>query len=197
MNLPNKLSIFRLVLIPLIVAIWIFPFAQFGIDLPVYHFSHVSVSLKNIIVCILFAIGSFTDFLDGYLARKNNQVTTFGKFIDPIADKCLTTTLFILLAASQIIPVIPVVVMVWRDTIVDGCRMMAAGKGSIMAAGILGKIKTASQMFCIVLTLLNNYPFELLGVPVASILLWFSMIISVLGGIDYYNRAKPYIWESK
>ena len=87
--------------------------------------------------------------------------------------------------------------MVWRDTIVDGCRMMAAGKGSVMAAGILGKIKTASQMFCIIFTLLNNYPFELMGIPVASTLLWFSMIISVLGGIDYYNRAKQYIWESK
>ena len=197
MTLPNKISIFRLILIPLIVAVWIFPFAQFGINLPVYHLSIVSISLKNIIVCILFAIGSFSDFLDGYLARKNNQVTTFGKFIDPIADKCLTSTMFILLAASQVIPVIPVVVMVWRDTIVDGARMMAAGKGSVMAAGILGKIKTASQMLSIILTLLNNFPFEIMNIPMASVLLWFSMIISVLGGIDYYNQAKPYIWETK
>ena len=197
MTLPNKISIFRLFLIPLIVAVWIFPFAQVGIDMPVYNIGLVSVSLKNIIVLVLFAIGSFSDFLDGYLARKNNQVTTFGKFIDPIADKCLTTTMFVLLAASQIIPVIPVIVMIWRDTIVDGTRMMAAGKGSIMAAGILGKIKTASQMFCIILTLLNNFPFELAGVPASNILLWFSMIISVLGGIDYYNQAKAYIWETK
>ncbi|MBE6115673.1 MAG: CDP-diacylglycerol--glycerol-3-phosphate 3-phosphatidyltransferase [Erysipelotrichaceae bacterium] len=197
MTLPNKISIFRLFLIPVIVAIWVFPFAQFGIDLPVYHIGNVSISLKNIIVMALFAIGSISDFLDGYLARKNNQVTTFGKFIDPIADKCLTTTLFILLASSQIIPAIPVIVMVWRDTIVDGTRMMAAGKGTVMAAGILGKIKTASQMFCIIFTLLNNYPFEAIGLPVSSILLWFSMIISVLGGIDYYNRAKAYIWETK
>ena len=197
MTLPNKISIFRLFLIPLIVAVWIFPFAQVGIDMPVYNIGLVSISLKNIIVLVLFAIGSFSDFLDGYLARKNNQVTTFGKFIDPIADKCLTTTMFVLLAASQIIPVIPVIVMIWRDTIVDGTRMMAAGKGSIMAAGILGKIKTASQMFCIILTLLNNFPFELAGVPASNILLWFSMIISVLGGIDYYNQAKAYIWETK
>ena len=197
MTLPNKISIFRLFLIPLLVAVWIFPFAQVGIDMPVYNIGLVSVSLKNIIVLVLFAIGSFSDFLDGYLARKNNQVTTFGKFIDPIADKCLTTTMFVLLAASQIIPVIPVIVMIWRDTIVDGTRMMAAGKGSIMAAGILGKIKTASQMFCIILTLLNNFPFELAGVPASNILLWFSMIISVLGGIDYYNQAKAYIWETK
>ena len=66
-----------------------------------------------------------------------------------------------------------------------------------MAAGILGKIKTASQMLCIILTLLNNFPFEIMNIPMASVLLWFSMIISVLGGIDYYNQAKPYIWESK
>lgn len=197
MNLPNRLSILRVVLIPIIVAIWIFPYAQMGIQLPVYHIGFVSLPLVNIIVCALFAIASFTDFLDGYLARKNNQVTTFGKFIDPIADKCLTTTMFIMLAVNGTIPVIPVIIMVWRDIIVDGARMMASGKGVVMSAGILGKIKTMSQMFCIILTLLNNIPFEEMGLPMCDILLWFSTIISVIGGVDYYNQAKEFIWESK
>ena len=197
MNLPNRLSILRVVLIPIIVAIWIFPYAQMGIQLPVYHIGFVSLPLVNIIVCALFAIASFTDFLDGYLARKNNQVTTFGKFIDPIADKCLTTTMFIMLAVNGTIPVIPVIIMVWRDIIVDGARMMASGKGVVMSAGILGKIKTMSQMFCIILTLVNNIPFEEMGLPMCDILLWFSTIISVIGGVDYYNQAKEFIWESK
>ena len=197
MNLPNRISLFRLILIPIVVAVWIFPYAQLGIELPVYYFRYVSLSLKNIIVCILFVIGSISDFLDGYLARKNNQVTSFGKFIDPIADKCLTTTLFILLGVSDTIPVIPVVVMVWRDIVVDGIRMIASDRKVVMAAGIWGKIKTFSQMVCITLELLNNLPFEFAGIPFADILLWFSMIISVIGGVDYYNQAREFIWESK
>ena len=197
MTLPNKISIFRIILIPVIVAVWVLPYTQLGIELPVYHVGIVTLPLKNIIVCALFAIGSFSDFLDGYLARKNNQVTTFGKFIDPIADKCLTTTLFVLLATDGYIPAIPVIVMLWRDTIVDGVRMIANGKGVVMSAGILGKIKTATQMFCIIFTLLNNLPFELIGIPLSDILLWFAMIVSVMGGVDYYNQAKEFIWESK
>jgi CDP-diacylglycerol--glycerol-3-phosphate 3-phosphatidyltransferase len=197
MNLPNRISIFRLILIPVIVIVWVFPYAQLGISWPVYHVGFVSLSLQRIVILALFAIASFSDFLDGYLARKNHQITTFGKFIDPIADKCLTTTVFILLAVEGTIPAIPVIVMIWRDTIVDGIRMIASGHDVVMSAGILGKIKTASQMFCIIFTLLNNLPFELIGLPVSDILLWFSMIISVLGGVEYYRQAKPIIMESK
>ncbi|MBQ4253603.1 MAG: CDP-diacylglycerol--glycerol-3-phosphate 3-phosphatidyltransferase, partial [Erysipelotrichaceae bacterium] len=157
----------------------------------------VSIPVTNLIVLILFAIASFTDFLDGFLARKNNQVTSFGAFIDPIADKALTTTLFILLTQSRIIPVLPVLIMVWRDIIVDGIRMIAAQKGKVMSAGMLGKIKTVSQMFCIIFTLLNNFPFEIAHIPFATFLLWFSTVISILGGIDYFNHAKDIILESK
>ncbi len=197
MNLPNRISVFRLVLIPIIVLVWYFPYAQLGIELPVYYFGTVSISLKNIIALVVFIIGAISDFVDGIIARSTNQITTFGKFIDPIADKCLTTTLFIIFASSNIINAIPVMIMVWRDTIVDGIRLIAASKNFIMAAGPHGKIKTVSQMLCIILILLNNLPFELIGLPVADVLLWFSTIISVLGGIDYFNQAKGIIFESK
>ncbi len=197
MNLPNRLSIFRLIMIPVIVLVWLFPYAQFGITLPAYTIGYISLSLKNIIVLVLFCVASFSDFLDGFLARANNQITTFGKFIDPIADKALTTTMFVLFAVDQTIPVVPVLIMLWRDIIVDGIRMISAEKNVVMSAGMLGKIKTASQMFCIIFILLNNLPFELIDLPVTDILLWFCAFISVLGGIDYYNQAKVYIWESK
>ncbi len=197
MNLPNRISLFRIVLIPIIVIIWVFPYAHFGINMPVYHYQFVSLPLRNIIALVLFAIASFSDFLDGFLARKNNQVTTFGSFIDPIADKCLTTTMFVLFAANGTISSIPVIIMLWRDIVVDGIRMIASGKGVVMSAGVFGKIKTASQMFCIIFTMLNNLPFELIGLPFADILLWFSCIISVIGGVDYYNQGKEYIWETK
>lgn len=197
MNLPNKLSIFRLFLIPITVAVWLFPYAQFGIEIKMINLSFVTIPVTNLVVLILFAIASFTDFLDGFIARKNNQVTTFGAFIDPIADKALTTTLFVLLVESKIIPSLPVLIMLWRDIIVDGIRMIAAQKGKVMSAGILGKIKTVSQMFCIIFTLMNNFPFELVHIPFATFLLWFSAIVSVLGGVDYFRQAKDIIMESK
>lgn len=197
MNTPNKISIGRLVLIPIIVLLKIFPYAQFGIAIPSAQIGYVSLSYLNIGVLILFAIGSISDFIDGYLARKYNLVTTFGKFIDPIADKALTTTMFILFAVDGIIPSLVVLIMVWRDTIVDGIRMLAAEKGVVLAAGPLGKAKTAIQMITIILILLNNLPFELIGIPMADILLWLSVFLSVASGIKYYFQIKPYIMESK
>lgn len=197
MNLPNRISIFRLILIPLIVLIWVFPYAQFNIELPVYYVGTISISFKNILSLIIFVIASLSDMLDGMIARKTNQITTFGKFIDPIADKCLTTTLFIIFAANNTISFIPVIIMIWRDTIVDGIRQIAASKNFVMAAGKLGKLKTASQMICIILILLNNIPFELISIPAADILLWFSALISMISGIDYFMQAKDIILKDK
>ncbi|NLA78073.1 MAG: CDP-diacylglycerol--glycerol-3-phosphate 3-phosphatidyltransferase, partial [Erysipelothrix sp.] len=112
MNTPNKLSLLRMALIPIIVLVVTFPYAQFNIQIPIYKFDFVSISLINVVVLILFLIASFTDFLDGYIARKHNLITTFGKFIDPIADKMLTTTMFIIFTAQGIIPVVALLIMV-------------------------------------------------------------------------------------
>lgn len=197
MNTPNKLSIFRISLVPVIVLVMVFPYAQFNIVLPTYVVNDVFISLKNLLALFLFALASFTDFLDGYLARKNNQVTTFGKFLDPIADKVLVNTLFVLLAYQGIVPVVAVLLMLWRDTMVDGIRMMAASKGETISAGILGKIKTVAQILTIIFLLLNNMPFEFYGLPVADVLVWFSTFISLLGGYSYFVGAKDIIFESK
>lgn len=197
MNLPNKLSIIRISLVPIIVLIVIFPYAQFDISVPVYTFDYVSLSLVNIVVLVLFAFGSITDFLDGYLARKHNLITTFGKFIDPIADKMLTTTMFILFTAQGIIPVVALLIMVWRDIIVDGIRMVASSEGHVIAAGYLGKIKTVAQMLTIIVILLNNLPFELAGFPMADFLLWFSVTISFVSGLSYFLQSKNFLFRTK
>ena len=191
MNLPNKLSCFRMILVPIVMIMWLLP-----ISLPVFNVGEVALPLKNIIALIIFGIASFTDYLDGHIARKNNLITSFGKFIDPIADKLLTTTMFILFAASGIIPVIPVIIMVWRDTIVDGLRMNTAAKGVVVAAGILGKIKTVLQMITIILILLNNLPFALINIPMSNILLWISAAVSFVSGVDYFNKMKEHVLES-
>lgn len=196
MNTPNKLTIFRILLVPIIVLVYIFPYAQFEIVVINYTINGVFISLKNIIVLALFALAAFTDFLDGYLARKHNQITTFGKFLDPIADKLLVNTLFILLAHQGIVPVVAVLLMIWRDTVVDGVRMMASSKGEVISAGLLGKIKTVAQMLTIIFVLLNNMPFEFYGLPVTDVLIWFSTLVSLASGYSYFIAAKDIIFET-
>ena len=123
--------------------------------------------------------------------------TTFGKFADPIADKMLTTTMFLLFISRGIIPVVPVILMICRDIIVDGCRMIAASNGKVVSAQMLGKLKTVLQMFTIPLILLNNLPFALWNLPVSTIMLWFSAFVSMASGISYFNQMKGDIFESK
>ena len=146
---------------------------------------------------MIFALASITDMLDGMIARKYNMITTFGKFADPIADKLLVNTTLIIMVSKHLIPVLPVVIMLGRDIIVDGCRMIASKNGVVVAAGYLGKLKTVSQMIAIILVLLNNLPFELYGIPMASIVLWFATLTSVMGGYSYFIQLKDYIFESK
>ena len=122
--------------------------------------------------------------------------TSFGKFIDPIADKLLVNTMFVMFAATAVVPVVPVVIMIWRDTIVDGLRMNAAQKGKVVAAGFLGKLKTVTQMLAIIVILLNNLPFELVRFPMSDFLLWFATLISVASGISYFMQLKDLSMES-
>ena len=197
MNLPNKLTVFRIVLVPLLVLLWLFPYTEFGINFVSFDVMGVELSLYNIFLLIIFALASLTDMLDGQIARKRNLITTFGKFADPIADKLLVNSTLILLAFDHTIPVVPVIIMLGRDIIVDGCRMMASRSGVVVAAGFMGKVKTVTQMFAIILFLINNLPFEIIDVPFADILLWFATLASILSGYSYFMQMKDYIFESK
>ncbi len=197
MNLPNRLTLFRMILIPAAVLVYLFPYAQFGIELQSFSFGAVRLSAVNIICLAIYAVAAFTDYLDGRIARSRNLQTTFGKFADPVADKMLTSTMFILFASRGIISPVPVIIMVCRDIVVDGCRMIAAANGKIVPAQMLGKVKTFSQMFTIALILLNNLPFELWQLPVSEVLLWFSAFVSFASGVSYFNQLKEDIFESK
>ncbi len=197
MNLPNKLTVFRIALVPLLVLVWLFPYTEFGINFISFDIMGVELSLYNIFLLLIFAIASITDMLDGQIARKRNLITTFGKFADPIADKLLVNSTLILLAFDHTVPVVPVIIMLGRDIIVDGCRMMASRSGVVVAAGFMGKVKTVTQMFAIILFLINNLPFEIIDVPFADILLWFATLASILSGYSYFMQMKDYIFESK
>ena len=195
MNLPNKLSMFRIVLVPVIACIYLFtdlPEA-FGADVSG---EHIAVSMTALLVLILFAIASFTDYLDGHIARKHNLITSFGKFIDPIADKLLVNTMFILFAVDGVVPAVFVLIMIWRDMIVDGLRMNASAKGKVVAAGMMGKAKTVLQMFAIIFLLLNNLPFAFVSLPVADILFYAAVAVSVASGAEYFLKLKDIVMET-
>ena len=197
MNLPNRLTLFRVVLIPLMVLVYLFPYAQFGIELQTFSVGAVRLSVVNVICLAIYAVAALTDYLDGQIARSRNLQTTFGKFADPVADKMLTSTMFILFASRGIISAVPVIIMVCRDIVVDGCRMIAAANGKVVPAQMLGKVKTFSQMITIALILVNNLPFELWQLPISDVLLWFSAFVSFASGVSYFNQLKEDIFESK
>ena len=197
MNLPNKLTMSRIIMSFIIIIILLggsYTSSIFGLEIPKLFINEsIVIDMKYIIAGILFIIASVTDFFDGYIARKNNLVTDFGKLVDAIADKVLVDSVLIILASQgRIHPIIPVVVVV-RDIVVDSIRMLAASKGKVVAASKLGKAKTASLMVGIVLTLFNNLPFELWNIDVATFLLLVATVLCIISGIQYVNMNKHLI----
>ena len=196
MNLPNKITVARLGLTVIIILLLCLPFSAFGIHFPKYDINGVVVELQYLISGVLFIIASLTDFLDGYLARKNNQVTNLGKMLDAIADKILVNSSLIILACAGNINVIIPVVIILRDICVDAIKMQAASHGTVVAAIYSGKLKTASLMFGIVFAYFYNLPFSLFtGLDIAQFLLYFACIMSIVSGIQYWNANKKFITQ--
>ncbi len=195
MNLPNKLTIFRMILVPIMVII---PFL--GIKTEV-----LGIPLTYIIIDFIFIIASITDKLDGYLARKNNQVTTFGKFLDPLADKILVLAAMMMLVEMAKLPAwIPIIVLA-REFIVSGYRLVAVEKGGkVIAASKWGKLKTVTQMIAIILAFLDLHAFgecfsgTLQGGDfvlnfVVTIMMIIQVIATIFSGVDYLKGAKELI----
>ena len=197
MNLPNKLTISRIIMSFIIIVVLLggsYTSSIFGLELPKLFINEaIVVDTKYIVAGIIFIIASITDFLDGYIARKNNFITDFGKLTDAIADKVLVDSVLIILSSQgRIHPIIPVIVVI-RDIIVDSIKMLAASKGKVVAAIKSGKVKTACLMVGIVLTLFNNLPFELLNIDVATFLLLVATVLSIISGIQYISMNKSLI----
>ena len=194
MNKANKITISRIIMSLLIILILLFPFDQIGVEFPTYLVGgKVVVDLKYIIVGILFIIASLTDFLDGYVARKYNLVTDFGKMVDAISDKLLTNSVLIILAANGKISTVVAVVIIMRDIVVDSIKMVIGNKGSAVAAIGVAKLKTATLMVGIILTLFSNLPFELISLRISDFLLAIAAVLSIISGVKYYIMALPYL----
>ena len=192
MNTPNKLTIFRIILVLIMVI-----FSLINIPLDVF-----GVPLTFIIMDIIFIIASITDKLDGYLARSRNQVTNFGKFLDPIADKVLVIAAMIMLVEMGKLPAWIPCIVVFREFVVSGYRLIAVESGGkVIAASIWGKIKTATQMVGLIIAFIDVNSFgaifkgELIGLPFAinlltTVLLGISVIATIFSGIDYLKGSK-------
>ena len=194
MNLANKITMSRVVLLIVIMIVLLFPFEGLGLDLPSYlvH-GNIYIELKYIIAGILFIIASLTDFFDGRIARKYNMVTDFGKMIDAISDKMLTNSLLVILASDGMISPVIAVIFIVRDIAVDSMKMVVGNKGHAVAAIGSAKLKTATLMVGLALTLFYNLPFELIGIRVSDCLLIISAVLSVVSAFQYYTMARVYI----
>lgn len=192
MNLPNKLTVLRIFLIPIMVIVSLLNIKGDFLNIPITYW----------VINIIFIIGSITDYLDGYIARKDNIVTTFGKFADPLADKILVlATMMILLEMNKIPSWIPIIVIT-REFIVSGYRLLEVEKGGkVVAASIWGKLKTVTQMIAIIAMFLDINSFGdcftkgLTGIPliiniIATTMMIISVIATIFSGWDYLKDSK-------
>ena len=196
MNLPNKITTFRMICVVFIAIFLLIP-TDGILVVPFFE-----LPITSIIAWILFIIASISDFVDGYIARKYNLVTDNRKFMDPIADKLLVNTVLIILSVYGVIPVICTIIMIARDTIVDAVRMNAVRKNIVVAANIFGKLKTVLQMVALIFLLINDFGLSTLlnlpeGLYIGQILLYLATIASFASGVIYLIQNKDVFSEMK
>ena len=179
MNLPNKITMFRLVLIPYFILFMLCP---------------VLGGADKYVAAAIFITASITDFIDGQLARRMNLVTNFGKFMDPLADKLLVCSALICLCGKKI-PVVIVIIIISREFIISGFRLIASDKGVVIAAGWWGKVKTAVSMVMMIVVIidLNNKAYQMLE----NVLIYASLILTVISLVDYLVKNKEVLKDEK
>lgn len=189
MNLPNKLTLLRILLVPFFVAFLLIE----------------QIPFSCLWALVIFIIASITDFFDGYIARKHNLITDFGKFADPLADKILVISAFCCFIQMGIIGAVPVIIVLFREFAVTSVRLVAAAKGTVVAANMWGKAKTVSQMIAIILTIFLQAVLQLMGNNdlssifgiVTDVVIWISVALTIISGVvylkdnaDLYKNAK-------
>ena len=186
LNLPNRLTVLRMLCVLLIV---VFGMLELHLDnVASFEVLGLTYTWIRVVLLFLFIFGSLTDYFDGKIARRDNLITTFGKFLDPIADKLLINTLTLFLVVFGEINVIVIVIYILRDTIVDGLRFVAAQKNVVIAASKLGKAKTVSQMLVLIVVLVFQKTPLSWSISIGEILAYISAAISLISGIDYLAK---------
>lgn len=179
MNLPNKITVFRILMIPFFVAFMLIK------EIP-YH---------EIIAGVIFIIAALSDLVDGKIARHYNLVTNFGKFMDPLADKLLVQSALLCFVANGLLPAWIAIVIMSREFIISGFRLVAADKGIVIAAGYLGKLKTVFQMVMSIMLIFHFY--HPIWQFAEQIFIWGSLILTVVSLVDYFIKNKDVLKETK
>ncbi|RSK29315.1 CDP-diacylglycerol--glycerol-3-phosphate 3-phosphatidyltransferase [Bacillus sp. HMF5848] len=192
MNIPNKITIARICLIPFFLVLLLAPISWGDMII-----ASETIPVTHFIAAIIFIIASTTDWIDGHYARKYNLVTDLGKFLDPLADKLLVSAALIALVELMLAPAWIVIIIISREFAVTGLRLVLAGGGEVVAANMLGKVKTWAQIVAISALLLHNIPFSALSIPFATISLWVALIFTVWSGLDYFVKNKQVFLNSK
>lgn len=184
MNLPNKLTVLRICLIPIFMLVVLAPF-----DWGTVSVLGSTIEVTQLIGTIIFIVASFTDWLDGYIARKRKLVTNFGKFADPLADKLLVSTAMIVLVGQGLAPSWVVAVIIMRELAVTGLRLLLVEQGgTVLAAAWPGKIKTNTQMFAIIFLMLNDFPLAFLPFSIGTVMLYICLFFTIYSGADYFIK---------
>lgn len=178
MNLANKITITRIFLIPVFLVLMLIEFK--------YH---------NFLAAAVFILAASTDSLDGYIARKRNLITNFGKFIDPLADKLLVTSALIVLVSKGQVPALVAIIIISREFIITGFRLLASSEGVVLAASWLGKVKTVTQIVAIIAIIIGNFPFTYINFPFDIIVLYISVIFTVISAVDYIYKNRKLVKE--
>ncbi|MFC4320111.1 CDP-diacylglycerol--glycerol-3-phosphate 3-phosphatidyltransferase [Litchfieldia salsa] len=192
MNLPNKITVARIFLIPIFIIVMLDLFSWGDVNI-----ASMQIPLAHLIGAIIFIFASATDWVDGYIARKYNLVTNLGKFLDPLADKLLVSAALIVLVELGSVPAWMVIVIITREFAVTGLRLLIAERGEVSAAKMLGKIKMWAQVVAISVLLLHNFPFAFLSIPFDIIALWIAVIFTVVSGWDYFAKNKDVFIDHK
>ncbi len=196
MNLPNKITISRIFLVPLFM-IFVIPIPDATVNFQLLSFlkdEMLSVnkfinSYGSYVAAVLFILAASTDGVDGYIARKHKLVTAFGKFLDPIADKLLITAALIALVQQQVVTGWAAMIIISRELLVTGLRLVAAGEGQVIAANKSGKVKMVFQTIAVSVCLLKNWPFSIFtDVPIDSYLMFIAVIVTIYSGIDFFAK---------
>ncbi|MYL33214.1 CDP-diacylglycerol--glycerol-3-phosphate 3-phosphatidyltransferase [Pontibacillus yanchengensis] len=183
MNIPNRITISRIFLIPIIIILLSVP-----LNWGAYDIGGQSLPISHLTAALLFIIASTTDWVDGYYARRFNLVTNLGKFLDPLADKLLVSAALISLVELGAAPAWIVILIISREFAVTGLRLVAVGEGIVLAASQMGKLKTTIQIVATSALLLHNFPFSYVSFPFATLSLYAAMIITVISGVEYFMK---------
>lgn len=196
MNLPNRITLLRIFIVPIFM-LFVIPFPDWVLQSNFLEFirpqliyiNNIIINIGNYIAAGIFIIAASTDGVDGYIARKTKQVTTLGKFLDPIADKLLVTAALIALLQRGDITGWVAMIIIGRELIVTGLRLIAAGEGVVIAASKLGKIKTISQIVAIVACLLQNFPLSLItDFRFDKYFMFIAIVVTIYSGYDYFTK---------